>query len=131
MIYMFRVIHHYLMICLRLLEINVLKYMNLILLILYQHLDQHKSCLKKAGIELELLTNIELLLMVEKGIRESICHAIHRYTKAKKKYMKNYHKNKESSYLQYLDASNLYGWLISQKLPLGGLKWKKCMLKFN
>ena len=90
-----------------------------------------KSCLKKTGIELELLTNIELLLMVEKGIGESICHAVHRYTKAKKKYMRNYHKNKESSYLQYLDASNLYGWLISRKLPVGGLKWKKCMLKFN
>ena len=45
--------------------------------------------------------------------------------------MKNYYKNKESSYIQYLDANNLYGWEMSQKLPVDGFKWKKSMLKFN
>ena len=69
--------------------------------------------------------------MVEKGIRGGICHATHRYSKANNKYMKNYDRNKESSYIQYLDASNLYGWAISQKLHVDGFKWKKDMLKFN
>ena len=45
--------------------------------------------------------------------------------------MKNYDINKESSYIQYLDANNLYGWAMSQKLPVDGFKWKKNMLKFN
>ena len=46
--------------------------------------------------------------MVEEGIRGEICHSIHRYAKANNKYMKNYNKNEESSYIQYLDANNLY-----------------------
>ena len=49
-----------------------------------------------------------MLLMVGKDITEGICHAIHRYAKAHKKYMKNYDKNKESFYLQHWDVNNLY-----------------------
>ena len=49
-------------------------------------------------------------IMAEKGIRDGICHAIDRCPKANNKYMKNYNKNKESSYLMYLDANNWYGW---------------------
>ena len=63
--------------------------------------------------------------MVEKGIRGGICHTIHRYAKANNKYMKNYDKNKASSYIQYLDAINLHGWEMFQKLPVDGFKWKK------
>ena len=80
---------------------------------------------KKTEVELELLTNVDMLLMVEKGIRGGICHAIHKYAKANNKYIKNYDKNKESSYIQYLDANNLYGWAMSKKLPVDGFKWKK------
>ena len=69
--------------------------------------------------------------MVQKGIRGGICHAVHRYAKPNNKYMKNYDKNKESSYIQYLDANNLYGWAMSQKLPADGFKWNQNMLKFN
>ena len=83
------------------------------------------ACLKKAKIKLELLTDVDMLLMVEKGIRGGICHAIYRYAKANNKYMKNYNKDKEVSFLQYLDANNLYGWAMSQKLPVSGFKWKK------
>ena len=65
-----------------------------------------------------------MLLMIEKGIRVGISHSIHRYAKANK-YMKNYNKNYESSYIQYLDINNEYGWATSQKLPVNDFKWKK------
>ena len=56
--------------------------------------------------------------MLEKVIGGGICYAIYRYMKADNRYMKNYDKNKESSYLEYWYVSNLYGWSMSQKLPL-------------
>ena len=77
-----------------------------------------QACLKKANIGLELLTDYDMLLMVEEGIRGGICHSIHRYAKANNKYMKNYNNNEESFYIQYLDANNLYGWAMSKKLPV-------------
>ena len=61
--------------------------------------------------------------MVEEGIRGGICHSIHRYAKANNKYMKNYNINEGSSYIQYLDANNLYGWAVSKTLPVNGFKW--------
>ena len=64
-----------------------------------------------------LLIDFDISLMVEKGIRGGICHAIHRYLKVNNKYMKNYDKNIESLYPIDLDANNLYGWVISQQLP--------------
>ena len=79
--------------------------------------------LKKTNIELELLTDYDILLMVEEGIRGGICHSIHRYAKGSNKYMKNYNNNEESSYIQYLDTNNLYGWAMSKKLPVNGFKW--------
>ena len=82
-----------------------------------------QACLKKTNIELELLTDYDMLLMVEKEIRGGICHSIQRYAKANNKYMKNYNNNEESSYIQYLDANNLYGWAMSKKLPVNGFKW--------
>ena len=90
-----------------------------------------QACLKKTNIKLELLIDYDMLLMVEEGIRGGICHLIHRYAKANNKYMKNYNKNKESSYIQYLDAGNLYGWAMSQKLPVNGFKWVKNTSKID
>ena len=81
-----------------------------------------QAYLKKTNIELELLTDYYMLLMVEEGTRGGICHSIHRYVKGNNKYMKNYNNNEESSYIQYLDANNLYGWEMSKRLPVNGFK---------
>ena len=72
-----------------------------------------------------------MLLMVEKGIRGGICNAIYRYAKANNKYMKNYDEKEVSSYIQCLDANNLYGWAMSQKLLLSGFTWENDMSKFT
>ena len=77
----------------------------------------------KACLKLELLTDNGMFLMFEKGIRRKMCQATYRYAKANNKYKNNYDKNKESSYLEYVDANNLYGWAMSQKLPIGNFKW--------
>ena len=63
-----------------------------------------------------------MLMMIEKGIRGGMCHAVYRYAKANNKYMKNYDIDIELSYLEYLDANNLYGWAMSQKLPVDGFE---------
>ena len=68
-----------------------------------------QACLKKAKVKLELLTDYDILFMIEKGIRRGICQAVHRYAKTNNKYIKNYDKSIESSYIKYLDANNLYG----------------------
>ena len=70
------------------------------------------AALKMAKVKLDLSTNIDMLLMV-RGVRGGICHSIYRYAKANNIYMKDYNKNKESSYIQYWDISNLYGWAMS------------------
>ena len=66
------------------------------------------SLFKKTEAELGPTTDIDMILMVEKGIRGGILHAIDRYTKASNKYKKEYDKDKESSYLMYLGPNNLY-----------------------
>ena len=82
-----------------------------------------QACLKKTNVKLEFLTDYDMLLIVEEGTRGGICRSIHRYAKANNKYMKNYNNNEESSYIQYLDANNLYGLAMSKKLPVNGFKW--------
>ena len=64
-----------------------------------------------------------MLLMVAKGIRGGICQATHRHAKVNNKYMKNYDKDITSSYLAYLDANNMHGWAMCQKLSVNGFKW--------
>ena len=74
-----------------------------------------------------------MILMTEKGIRGGICQASHRYSEASNPYMKNYNKNIDSSYIEYLNANSLYGWAMSQKLPKNDFKWvkKEELSKFN
>ena len=82
------------------------------------------ACLKITGIDLELLSNVNMLLMFEKGIRGGISIISNRYGKANNKYMVHgFNKNKPSKYLIYLDANNLYGCAMSEKLPTHGFKW--------
>ena len=76
-----------------------------------------QACLKKAEIELEVITAFNML------IRGGICHAIHRYVKINNKYMKNYDKNEESLFLEYLDVDNLYGYAMSKPLPAESYLW--------
>ena len=90
-----------------------------------------QASLKKTEVEIELLTNIDMLLMVEKSIQGGICHAIHRHAKANDKYTKNYDKNFKSSYLIYLDADNLYGWAMPQKLSVNDFEGEENIHKFN
>ena len=72
-----------------------------------------------------------MLLMIEAGISDGMWQSIHRYAKANNRYMKNYDKRIESSYLMYLDAKNLYGWAMSQKLPANGFEWENDLSRFN
>ena len=82
-----------------------------------------QACLKKTNVELELLTDYDMLLMIEEGIRGGICHAMQRCAKPNNKYMKDYDKKEKSSYIQYLDANNLYGKAMTEKLSVRGFKW--------
>ena len=85
-----------------------------------------EACLKMTGVELELLTDPDMLLMVEKGIRGGISVISNRYGEANNKYMKNFNRNKPSKFLEYLDANNLYGAAMCMKLPTHGFKWLTC-----
>ena len=85
---------------------------------LFAHGLTWQTCLKKTEVKLELLTDVDMLLMVEKGIKGGICHAMHRYAKANNNYMKDYNKDEEESFLEYLDVNNLYGWAMPEPLPV-------------
>ena len=83
-----------------------------------------KGRLKHTGIKLELVTNPDMLLMFEWGIRGGITQVVHKYASANNKYMGDrFNPKSESRYLQYLDTNNLYGWAMSQPLPVGGFRW--------
>ena len=90
-----------------------------------------QACLKKTNVELELLTDYDMLLMVEEGIRGGICHVMQRYAKANNKYMKDYDRKKKSSYIQYLGANNLYGKAMTEKLSVRGFRWMDDISKID
>ena len=82
-----------------------------------------EACLKETKQELQLLTDYDMLMMFEKGIRGGITHISKRYAEANNKYMKDFDKTKPSTFIPYLDANSLYAWAMSQKLPTHGFKW--------
>ena len=81
------------------------------------------AMLKMTGIKLELLEDVDMLLMIEKGIRGGISNAFKRYAKANNKFMKDFDPAEKSSFIVYLDANNLYGWAMSKPLPVGEFEW--------
>ena len=81
------------------------------------------ALLRMTKINLDLISDTDQQLFIEKGIRGGISTITHRHAEANNKYMKNYNPEVESSYIMYLDANNLYGWAMSQSLPVGDFKW--------
>ena len=88
------------------------------------------SSFKKTEIKLELLSDIDMLLVVEKGIRGGICYSVYRYINESNKYI-DYDKNKEPSYLKYWGVNNLYNCTISQRLPVNEFKWVGNISEFD
>ena len=81
------------------------------------------AVLKMSGIKLEFISDIEMHLLIENGMRGSNSYIAKRHSKANNKYMKAYDVNKPSRFIVYLDANNLYGWTMGQYLPHSGFKW--------
>ena len=81
------------------------------------------ACLKMTGIELELISDIDMYLMIERGLRGGMSVISHRKAEANNKYMKTYNPEKPSKFITYLDANSLYSWSMVQYLPYGGFKW--------
>ena len=83
------------------------------------------AMLKMTDINLELITDIDMYQMEEKGLRGGVSYIANIYSKPNNKYLSDYEKNKDSSYLIYLDENALYSWAMSQSLPTGRFKWLK------
>ena len=82
-----------------------------------------QACLKRTGVKIELISDIDMLLMIDEGIKGGIYHSALRHAKANNKYMKGYDENKDDTFLVYTDYNNLYGKTMSEKLPVDGFEW--------
>ena len=81
------------------------------------------TMLKMADIKLELMIDVDMYQLIEKGMRGGVSYIANRYGKANNKYMKKYNEKAPSKYIMYLDANNLYSWAMSQYLPTGNFRW--------
>ena len=81
------------------------------------------ALLKCTNIELDQITEANMYLFIEKGLRGGISMVSHRHAQANNQYMENYNNEEPTSFIQYLDANNLYGWAMSQPMPVGGFEW--------
>ena len=82
-----------------------------------------QACLKRTRVKFEPISDIDILLMIEERIKGGICHSVLRHAKANNKYMKDYDKNKNDSFLIYTDYNDLYGKAMPAKLPIDGFEW--------
>ena len=91
------------------------------------------AMLKMTNIKLELMTDVDMFQFIEKGMRGGVSYIANRYGKANNKYMKEYDEKAPSKHVMYLDANNLYGWAMSQYLPMGNFRWmsEKQIKKIN
>ena len=90
-----------------------------------------QTALKKTQVKLDLITDIDMLWIIEKGIRGGTCNAVNHYPEANNKYMPDYDENKQSSYLNYWEVNNFYCWEMSQKLPTCNFEWVEYISQFN
>ena len=92
-----------------------------------------QACLKETDVKLEELTEYQMLLMIEEGIRGGMCQLVQWYVNASNKYMKNYDKKLSHMLdINIFDANNFYGWAMSQKLPVSGFKcYNEYLSNFN
>ena len=81
------------------------------------------ALLKSTEVSLELITEPDMYLFIEKGLRGGISMVSHRHAIANNQYMQNFDPSQPDSYLLYLDSNNLYGWAMSQPMPTGGFQW--------
>ena len=128
MIFILRVIHdfwlNYKKMCLKIYELDPEKFLSALGF-------AQQAALKKTEMKLELLSGIDILLIVEKEIKVGVCHVIHQCAKANNKHMNDYDKSKESPYLKYWDVNNLYRQTMSRKRPVNQLKWTEDTSLFN
>ena len=85
------------------------------------------ALLKLTSMKLELFTDYNMYLFIEKGMRGGISGEMKRYCKANNPYLHDYEPQQETSYILYLDANNLYGWAMSQPLLVGNFRWMRKM----
>ena len=83
---------------------------------------------KKTGVKLEKISDIDQYLFIEEGTRGGVSYIAKRYAKANNKYMSDYDSNKQSTFITYLDKNNLYGWSMSEYLPYGEFEWLKMLM---
>ena len=81
--------------------------------------------LKMTGVRLEKISDIDMYLFIEKGLRGGISYIAKRYAKANSKYLNDYDPKKPSTFISYIDMNNLYGWAMNEYLPYGRFEWSE------